>query len=70
MLKRTAVSANEAILIGDEVRDGEAAKKAGIAFGAVAWGFMRIETLASQTPDAVFMTPADMLKTLQTGPSR
>ncbi len=35
VLRRAGVPASDAISIGDEVRDGEAAQKAGIAFGAV-----------------------------------
>ena len=37
VLKRTGIAAGDAIAIGDEVRDGEAAAQAGIDFGAVSW---------------------------------
>jgi phosphoglycolate phosphatase len=36
------------------VRDGEAAQKAGIAFGAVSWGFASMEALQKLDPDFVF----------------
>jgi phosphoglycolate phosphatase len=41
VLKRTGIPAAEAICIGDEVRDGEAATQAGIDFGAVSWGYAK-----------------------------
>ena len=41
ILKRTGICAADAISIGDEVRDGEAAGQAGIDFGAVSWGYAR-----------------------------
>jgi phosphoglycolate phosphatase len=43
-----------AIYIGDEVRDAEAARQAGVAFGAVSWGHHRMAILAQQKPDECF----------------
>jgi phosphoglycolate phosphatase len=43
-------------LIGDEARDIDAARAAGIASGAVAWGYADIESLRSRQPTEVFMT--------------
>jgi phosphoglycolate phosphatase len=43
------------LCIGDEIRDLEAAAKAGIPFGAVAWGFTQIEALQAHAPAEVFM---------------
>jgi phosphoglycolate phosphatase len=54
VLKEAGVSAHEAISIGDEVRDAEAARNAGIAFGAVSWGYARVEALRKLGPVAVF----------------
>ena len=39
VLRRSGILPADAICIGDEIRDLEAARRAGIAFGAVAWGF-------------------------------
>ena len=47
VLKEAGVPAREAISIGDEVRDAEAAAKAGIAFGAVSWGYARVEAIGA-----------------------
>jgi phosphoglycolate phosphatase len=54
VLSRAGIAADQAIGIGDEVRDGEAARKAGIAFGAVSWGFASIEALQKLDPEFVF----------------
>ena len=54
VLQKSGVSPSDAISIGDEVRDGEAARKAGIAFGAVSWGYARVEALEKLAPVTVF----------------
>jgi phosphoglycolate phosphatase len=54
VLARTRVPAARAIAIGDEIRDIDAARRAGIACGAVTWGFALPEALAARGPDAVF----------------
>ena len=46
--------------IGDEVRDGEAARQAGIDFGAVSWGYARPEALQQLSPALVFDSVADI----------
>ncbi len=40
VLKRTGIATADAICIGDEVRDGDAARQAAIDFGAVSWGYV------------------------------
>jgi phosphoglycolate phosphatase len=60
VLKRTGIAADDAICIGDEVRDGEAAGQAGIDFGAVSWGYARPETLRAVSPVLVFDSVADI----------
>lgn len=61
VLKRTDIAADDAIAIGDEVRDGEAAAQAGIDFGAVSWGYARPEVLGRLSPALVFDSVADIL---------
>ena len=55
-LRQCSVQPPEAIYIGDEIRDGEAAARAGIAFGAVTWGQHRAEILCAQKPARIFTT--------------
>jgi phosphoglycolate phosphatase len=54
VLKLSGVAARDAIYIGDEVRDAEAARRVGMAFGAVAWGFAAAEALQAEVPAAMF----------------
>lgn len=51
----------ESLSIGDELRDIEAARKVGIAAGAVTWGYAHEDSLLSAKPDHVFAKPADIL---------
>lgn len=60
VLRASRVSAQEAIYIGDEVRDAEAARKVGMAYGAVAWGYHPLETLRALAPEEVFAQPAEI----------
>ena len=48
------------IYVGDEVRDAEASREAGLSFGAVTWGHHRLEILESYRPDEVFHRPAEI----------
>ncbi|MCX7312822.1 MAG: HAD hydrolase-like protein [Alphaproteobacteria bacterium] len=50
VLRKFAIGAAEAITIGDEVRDAEAAARAGIAFAAVTWGYAHIDALRAANP--------------------
>lgn len=54
VLKLSGFSESEALCIGDEIRDLEAARRARIPFGAVSWGFTTVEALRAQSPAAVF----------------
>ncbi len=64
VLKRTGIPAADAICIGDEVRDGEAARQAGIDFGAVSWGFASTEALRNTSPAMVFDSVAAVARLL------
>lgn len=62
--RRSGIDPRNVIYIGDEVRDAEAARKAGIAFGAVSWGLHRVETLLVHDPQEFFGTPAELAEKL------
>jgi len=64
VLRQSQVKPEAAILIGDEIRDGEAAHQARIAFGAVTWGYARIEALKTQSPTVVFASLDEIAKEL------
>jgi phosphoglycolate phosphatase len=54
ILRRSGVAARDAIAIGDEIRDIEAARTIGLAFGAVTWGYAAPDALFARGPDVVF----------------
>lgn len=64
VLKRTGASAADAIAVGDEIRDIQAARDAGIAAAAVAWGYAKSDMLRARSPDHFFETVGAMTATL------
>lgn len=64
VLKRSGVDPSRAIAIGDEVRDIEAARAAGVACGAVMWGYAAPEKLRALGPDLVFEGVGEMMRRL------
>jgi phosphoglycolate phosphatase len=64
VLRRTGLPKEAVIGIGDESRDIEAARKAGIACGAVAWGYATPELLARQRPDLLFHRMEEIVERL------
>jgi len=63
-MKRMGCPPGEVLTIGDELRDAEAAREAGIDFGAVAWGYTELAGLLRGAPARVFHEPADLLALL------
>ncbi|WP_158044669.1 HAD hydrolase-like protein [Skermanella pratensis] len=53
-LRQGGVAPAQAICIGDEVRDAEAARAQGIPFAAVSWGYATPRVLADQSPLVLF----------------
>ncbi len=64
VLRRAGAPPALAIAIGDEVRDIEAARAAGLACGAVTWGYAAPETLRALQPDLVFDRMEDIAPSL------
>jgi phosphoglycolate phosphatase len=60
VVKRSGVPAAEVIAIGDEARDIEAATAAGIAAGAVTWGYGEPGALRACRPALVFGSVEEM----------
>jgi len=54
VLKLASVSSQDAIYIGDEMRDIQASQKIDLPCGAVAWGFNDAESLAALHPTEMF----------------
>lgn len=64
VLRAARVPPDAAILVGDEVRDAEAARDAGIAFAGVAWGYNLPAALMATRPLALAGTPEDLRRVL------
>ncbi len=64
LLKQARVSPAETIFVGDEVRDVEAAKTAGVASGAVLWGYHSEALLRRHSPSFCFSSPTQLVQQL------
>jgi phosphoglycolate phosphatase len=67
VLAKCGISRSQAIYIGDEVRDMEAARAARVAAGAVAWGYNTLEALQACRPNEVFATVHDIVQSVIPG---
>lgn len=59
--RRAGVEHDLCLCIGDEIRDGEAAREAGMAFGAVGWGFTSPASLEALAPAFLFAGMDDIV---------
>jgi phosphoglycolate phosphatase len=64
VLQASGAVPGRVIYIGDELRDIEAARRLGIAAGAVAWGYNSAEVLERAAPDLLFRQMADIAPAL------
>lgn len=64
ILHRSGIAPAQAIFVGDEIRDIEAARHAGIASGAVSWGFTEVNALKGHAPDWLFTSIDELLRVL------
>lgn len=61
VLKNYNLNKFEVIYVGDEVRDIESARKAGVGVGAVTWGYNDEDLLQLNNPDFLFDIPQELL---------
>lgn len=64
VLSKLRVEIHEAVCIGDEIRDIDAARQVGLATGIVCWGYTAPEALKNQKADHVFQTMRDIVAQL------
>jgi len=60
VMRAAGVSAKATLAVGDEVRDAEAAKAAGIDFAGVGWGYASVAALAKAGPVTVFANVSEI----------
>jgi phosphoglycolate phosphatase len=66
VMKLAGAAPGQTIAIGDEIRDIEAARTAGIACAAVTWGYAAPAALRAQKPDVMFRRMEDIVAMLTT----
>jgi phosphoglycolate phosphatase len=64
LVKNHGLDGQHLLYVGDEVRDIEAARKAGVAVAAVTWGLNTPHVLAQHEPDFLFERPDQFLDLL------
>lgn len=61
IVREEGLPPGKVIYVGDETRDIEAAREAGIRVAAVTWGYNAAETLSSLSPDHLLDHPSGLL---------
>jgi len=61
VVRQAQTAPGRALYVGDQTTDADAARRAGIGFGAVSWGYTPIEALRSAAPEREFTAPNDWL---------
>lgn len=61
VLKRQHIDKNDCYYVGDEVRDAQAAKKAGVHAVSVTWGYQDAQALEDCKPFAVIHKPSQLV---------
>ncbi len=65
ILRKTGLKPDQALSIGDEVRDLKSSHQAGVAFGAAAWGYTDLDILRAQAPEELFTHPLQILEAIE-----
>lgn len=66
LLRRHKLLPNEAVYVGDEVRDIIACRKIGMPIISVSWGFNNAKKLSEVGPDYVAHSPQELVEILET----
>lgn len=61
VLRQSHLKADDCVYVGDESRDVDGAKRAGVHMIAVGWGYNDPALLKAHKPDSVVMSPNDLL---------
>lgn len=61
VLRKMGIPAAQALAIGDETRDVDAAREVGMRAGSVLWGYASEAVLTALEPDALFRKPQDII---------
>lgn len=61
IMKKEKLCKNEVLYVGDEIRDINAAKNAGIDIASVGWGYNTVESLKKNNPEYLVMEPNELI---------
>lgn len=64
VLRKLKLKPEQALMVGDETRDIEAAKAIGVDVAAVTWGYSDIQALKAESPSYLVSTVEDLRKLL------
>jgi phosphoglycolate phosphatase len=70
IMRAERLSRDEVLYVGDELRDVEAAKKAGVKVVAVTWGFQTADILRTGKPDFLASTASELVDLIGRGLER
>ena len=62
IVKKEKLNLNEFLYVGDEIRDINAAKNAGIDIASVGWGYNTVESLKKHEPDYLIFEPSELIE--------
>lgn len=65
LIKKEGLNKSDCVYVGDEVRDVEAAKKAGITSIGVTWGFNNKTAIEATAPNHLANKPSDLIRLLK-----
>jgi phosphoglycolate phosphatase-like HAD superfamily hydrolase len=61
-LKKEGAGSSDVLYVGDETRDVEAAREAGLAMAAVTWGYNSEQALSALDPQHILRSPGELLE--------
>ncbi|GAF99656.1 unnamed protein product, partial [marine sediment metagenome] len=65
LLKDRKLKSKQAVYVGDEIRDIDAAKKVGVRIVAVGWGYNTGQLLRKRNPDYLVESPKELVKIVE-----
>jgi phosphoglycolate phosphatase len=64
LVRKLRVDPHAVLCVGDESRDVEGAREAGLAAAAVTWGYAREEALTAAAPDFIYRSVAELTESV------
>lgn len=65
VMRQNGLQPHECVYIGDESRDIDGAKKAGVGMVSVAWGYNDVSLLRDHHPDAIVEYPSELVAAIK-----